>query len=157
MKLKRCYLKRIITTLSLLLLAVLGINGCTKPVAIEFGKVCQKENDNKYISVEGYLRTGVSVLCSSRGGTRTCGLELSDKPDGQAKISVDVEEGTGKSQMEPLPKSYSKENLKVHTHDGSTVGPQDRVRITGTAKTATDAVNSSITVCYLSADKIEKL
>jgi hypothetical protein len=157
MSIKRYHLKRISLTFTLLLLIVLGINGCTKPVAVEFGKVCQKENDDKYISVEGYLRTGASVLCSSRSGTRTCGLELSDKPDGQAKISVDVEEGTGKSQMEPLPKSYSKENLKVHTQDGSAVGPQDRVRITGTAKTATDAVNSSITVCYLTADKIEKL
>ncbi len=141
----------------LLLLAVLGFNGCAKPVAVEFSQVCQKENDDKYISVEGYLRTGVSVLCSSRNGTRTCGLELTDKPDGQAKISVDVEEGTGKSQMEPLPKSYTKESLKVHTEDGSAVGPQDRVRVIGTAKTATDAINSSLTVCYITVSKIEKL
>ena len=150
-------LKPLRGALWLLLPAVFSFGGCAKPVAVEFSKVCQKENDDKYISVEGYLRTGVTVLCSSRNGTRTCGLELTDKPDGQAKISVDVEEGTGKSQMEPLPKSYDKESLKVRTQDGSAVGPQQRVRIIGTAKTATDAINSSLTVCYITVNKIEKL
>lgn len=149
--------KRKACALSLLLAAAFVTGGCAKPVATEFSKVCQKENDSKYISVEGYLRTGASVLCSSRNGTRTCGLELSDKPDGASKISADVEEGTGKSQMEPLPRSYSKENLKVRTEDSSIIGPQDRVRIIGTAKTSTDAVNSSITVCYITVDRIEKL
>jgi hypothetical protein len=130
--------------------------GCTKPVPIAFNQVCQKENDNRYISVEGYLRTGVTVLCSSRGGTRSCGLELSDKPDGSSTISVYVEEGTGRSQMEPLPKSYSNEDLKLRTKDGQPITTQDKVRIIGTAKTTTDAVNSSYTICFIDVTKIEK-
>ncbi|HEY0544210.1 MAG TPA: hypothetical protein VGC91_02345 [Pyrinomonadaceae bacterium] len=142
-------------SLFVLLLCLLALDGCAKPVPVAFNQVCQKENDNKYISVEGYLRTGVTVLCSSRGGTRTCGIELAEKPDGESKINVYVEEGTGKSQMEPLPKSYSDENLKLRTTDGQTVGAQDRVRIIGTAKTATDA-SSSYTVCYIDVNKIEK-
>lgn len=144
----------------LFLLAVLlfltGLTGCTKPVPVAFNNVCRKENDNRYISVEGYLRTGVTVLCSSRGGTRACGLELADKPDGSSAISVYVEEGTGKSQMQPLPKSYSNDDLKLRSKDGQTIGTQDRVRIIGTAKTTTDAVNSSYTICYIDVTKIEK-
>lgn len=142
-------------SLFILLLSLLAFNGCAKPVPVAFSQVCQKESDNKYISVEGYLRTGVTVLCSSRGGTRTCGIELAEKPEGDSKISVYVVEGTGKSQMSPLPTSYSDENLKLRTADGQTVGSKDRVRIIGTAKTTTDA-NSSYTVCYIDVNKIEK-
>jgi hypothetical protein len=145
---------RAVTLFSTLCLS--GISGCTKPVPVEFGQVCQSENDKKYISVEGYLRTGVSVLCSTRNGTRTCGLELTDKPDGENKISVYIEEGTGKSQMEPLPKNYGKDSLKLHTSDGRVAGPQDRVRVIGKSSTATDATNASYTVCYIDVDKIEK-
>ncbi|MBV9210324.1 MAG: hypothetical protein JOZ52_06825 [Acidobacteria bacterium] len=146
--------KRLKYPLTFILL--LCLSGCAKPVPIAFNQVCQKENDNRYISVEGYLRTGVTVHCSSRNGTSACGIELVEKPDGESKISVYVEEGTGNSQMEPLPKSYSDENLKLRTKDGQSVGAKDRVRIIGTAKTATDAINSSYTVCYIDVSKIEK-
>jgi hypothetical protein len=139
-------------------LALIGaLSGCARPTPIAFGQVCQKENDNRYISVEGYLRTGVTVLCSSRSGTRSCGIELGDQPEGGNKISAYVEEGTGKSQMEPLPKSYGAEDLKLKSSDGQPVTPKDKVRIIGTARTATDAVNSSYTVCYIDVSKIEKL
>ena len=138
------------------MLFLTSLMGCTKPVPVAFNQVCQKENDNRYISVEGYLRTGVTVLCSSRNGTRACGLELADKPDGNSSVSVYVEEGAGNSQMQPLPKSYSPDDLKLRAKDGQTIGAQDRVRIVGTAKTTTDAVNSSYTICYIDVTKIEK-
>ncbi len=148
---------RSIITASLFLTCIFALNGCAKPVAVAFDQVCTKENNEQYISVEGYLRTGVTVLCSSHGGKRTCGLELFDKPDGQSKISVDIEEGTGKSQMEALPKNYSSEDLKIRAQDGSMIGTRDRVRIIGTAATDTGAGSSSLTVCYINVAKIEKL
>jgi hypothetical protein len=134
-----------------------SMTGCTKPIPVDFGQVCTAENDNKYISVEGYLRTGASVLCSSHDGTRACGLELTDKPDGGSTINAYVEEGTGNSQMEPLPKGYSDDNLKIRTQDGSLVAPRERVRIMGIAKTATGIINSATnTVCFIDVDSIEK-
>jgi hypothetical protein len=132
------------------------LTGCTKPVPVTFNNVCQNANDNIYVSVEGYLTTGTSVFCSSSDGTRTCGLELVDSPAGTNKISVYLEEGTGKSQMEALPKSYSKENLKVRDSDGQVVGPQDRVRVIGIAASASDVVNSSYSVCYINVEVIER-
>lgn len=142
--------------LFVLMLCSFGLVSCTKPVPVAFNKACQKENDNIYVSLEGYLNTGTSVLCSSRDGTRTCGLELMDSPDGTNKISVYLEEGTGKSQMEPLPKSYSKGNLKVRDHDGQVLGAKDRVRVIGIAKSTNDVVNSSYSVCYINVQKIER-
>jgi hypothetical protein len=157
MKPAKHFSKRPIFTASLFLACAFALSGCAKPVAVAFDQVCTKENNDKYISVEGYLKTGVTVLCSSHGGTRTCGLELLDKPDGQSKISVDIEEGTGKSQMEALPKNYGSDDLKIRAQDGSMVSTRDRVRIIGTASTDTGAGNSSLTVCFVKVAKIEKL
>lgn len=134
----------------------LGLLSCTKPIPVAFNNACQKENNNVYISVEGYLSTGTSVLCSSRDGTRTCGLELADSPNGTNKISIYLEEGTGKNQMEPLPKSYSKENLKIRDRDGQVHSAQDRVRVIGIAKSGNDVVNSSYAVCYINVQEIER-
>lgn len=135
---------------------VFGLVSCSKPTPVEFKNICQKENDYAYVSVEGYLRTGSNVLCSSRDGTRACGLELLERLDGGNKISVYVEEGTGKSQMDPLPKSYGKENLKIRTGNGQVLGPEERVRIIGTARIGTDVANSSYSICYVDVVKIER-
>jgi hypothetical protein len=146
-----------ILTASLFMAFAFALTGCAKPLAVAFDQVCTTENNEKYISVEGYLKTGVTVLCSSHGGTRTCGLELFDKPDGQSKISVDIQEGTGKSQMEALPKNYSSDDLKIRAQDGSAITARDRVRIIGTAATDTGAGSSSLNVCYINVAKVEKL
>lgn len=130
--------------------------GCSKPTPVELNKVCQKENDDAYVAVEGYLRIGASVLCSSREGTRSCGLELLERADGGGKISVFVEEGTGNNQMEPLPNGYITENLKIRARDGQILGPQDRVRIIGIAKNGGEIVDSSYSICYVNVEKIEK-
>ncbi len=140
----------------LILLCGVGFAGCAKPTPLEFGSVCQKDNDQKYVSVEGYLGAGVTVLCSTHGSVRACGLELYDKPGSTSKISAYIEEGTGDNEMEPPTRNYTKDSLKIRTDGGQLVTPQDKVRITGTAKTATDA-NGSYSVCFIDVKKIEKL
>lgn len=137
-------------------LVLFGLNSCAKPVPVQVNSACQREHNNLYVSIEGYLSTGASVLCSSADGTRACGLELSDTPGGTARINVYVEEGTGKSQMEPLPKLYSKESLKVRADNGHVLGSKDRVRIIGIAKNGTEVANSSATICYVDVEKIEQ-
>jgi hypothetical protein len=144
------------TPLIVLLLCSIGLVSCTKPVPIAFTNACQKENDNLYISVEGYLSTGTSLLCSSRDGTRACGLELLDSLDGKNKISVYLEEGTGNSQMEALPKNYSNENLKVHDINGQVLGAKDRLRVIGIAKNGNVGADSTFSVCYINVEKIER-
>lgn len=139
-----------------LLLCLFGIVSCAKPVPVAFSNACQKENDNIYVSVEGYLSTGTSLFCSSQDGTRTCGLELLDSPDGTNKISVYVEEGIGNSQMEALPKNYSKENLKVRDINGQVVGAKDRIRVVGIARNGNDGADSSFSVCYINVEEIER-
>jgi hypothetical protein len=143
--------------ISLLVLScAVGFAGCAKPTPVEFGSLCQKDNDQKYISVEGYLGAGITVLCSTHGSVRACGLELYDKPGSTSKISAYIEEGTGDNEMEPPARNYTKDSLKIRTNDGQLVTPQDKVRITGTAKTATDA-NGSHSVCFVNVNKIQKL
>lgn len=147
--------KKFFTTF-LLIFCTSCLAGCAKPVLVDISNACQNGNDNKYIAVEGYLRTGTTVLCSSREGTRSCGLELTDKPDGESKLNVYVEVGTGKSQMDQLPKNYGKDDLRIRDKDGRTFGALDRVRILGVAKNGDAVVNNSYTVCYMNVQKIER-
>lgn len=156
MKRKRQIANNTNYALFVLMLCSFELISCTKPVPVAFDNACQKEYDNIYVSIEGFLSTGTSVLCSSRDGTRTCGLNLVDSPDGTNKISVYLEEGTGKSQMEPLPKNYGKENLKIRDSDGQVLGARDRVRVTGIAKNTNDVVGSSYVVCYINVQEIER-
>jgi len=156
MKPKNYMSARAMLALIILPLWSLGFVGCAKPVPVTFDNLCKKENNNLSISIEGYLTTGTSVLCSSRDGKRTCGLELLDTPDGTNKVNAYVEEGTGKSQMEPLPKSYSKDDLRLHDNEGKVFGPQDRVRVIGIAKSDGDGANASYVICYVNVVKIER-
>jgi hypothetical protein len=81
---------------------------------------------------------------------------LTDKPDSESKLNVYVEVGTGKSQMDQLPKNYGKDDLRVRDKDGRMFGAQDRVRILGVAKNGDAVVNNSYTVCYMNVQKIER-
>jgi hypothetical protein len=93
-------------------------------------------------------------LCSNTGGGPvTCGLSLFDPQGGDRKISTYVEQGTGANEIEQLPRGYKKEDLKVHADDGSLIGPDDRLRVTGRVSYAE---GSGTTVCFINASKIEK-
>lgn len=134
----------------------IALVGCSKPVPVAFENLCQKSNDSLYISVEGYLSAGTSVLCSSQDGKRTCGLELTNSPGGTNKISVYVDEGTGKSQMEPVTKSYNKDNLIVRDNKGKIISAKDRIRVIGIAKSENDSINDSYAVCFIYVEAIER-
>jgi hypothetical protein len=140
----------------LLLLCTSYLTSCGKPVFVDISNACKNGNNNQYIAVEGYLRTGTTVLCSSREGTRSCGLELTDKPDGDSKLDVYVEVGTGKSQMDQLPKNYGKNDLRIRDKDGRALSAQDRVRVLGVAKHGDAVVNNSYAICYVNVQKIER-
>jgi hypothetical protein len=58
--------------------------------------------------------------------------------------------------MEPLPKLYSKESLKVRTDNGHVLGTKDRVRVIGIAKNGSGVDNSSTTICFINVEKIEQ-
>ena len=122
----------------------------------EFAQVCNTANDKKMIETQGFLTTGVSVLCSSRGGTETCGLSLKQNPSDEKGISADVETGSGANTMDKLGSGYKKEDLKIRDKAGNAVTPNDKVKVTGEIMAVPNSLNPQETVCVIKVKKIEK-
>lgn len=84
-----------------------------------------KANDQKQISLEGYVRLPAAALVSD-----TMLLELHEKPEGKDRYAdFSTRIGSGKNQVEKPPKDYTDKDLKLHANDGSLVGPKDKVRV----------------------------
>lgn len=145
-------MRRFARAATLLSLAALALSACSEKPAepLAFAEVCAAGTDKKTVVTEGYLRPGVTMMCSNTGGGPvTCGLSLFDPQGGDRKISAYVEQGTGKSEIEKPPSGYKKEDLKLRAEDGSLVGPDDRLRVTG-------RVTNGNNVCFLNVSKVEK-
>ena len=145
-------MKRSACAATLLTLAALALAACSAEPAepVAFAEVCAAGTDKKTVVTEGYLRPGVSIMCSNTGGGPvTCGLSLFDPQGGERKISAYVEQGTGASEVEKPASGYKQGDLKLRADDGSLVGPQDRLRVTG-------RVTNGNNVCFLNVSKIEK-
>ena len=107
---------------------MLGCSSAPPPATpMTFATWNTKENDQKQISLEGYVRLPAAALVSD-----TMLLELHEKPEGKSSsVDFSTRIGSGKNQVEKPPKDYSDKDLKLHANDGSLVGPQDKVRISG--------------------------
>ena len=119
---------------------------------IAFPTTCKAEDDHKYYAITGYLTDGGSVFCSNIGGGRMdCSLDLTEKPDGGAKIGAEIEQGSGANEIEEFGSSYKKEDLKIHDNSGGLVKIGDKVKLTGDYNAVPDGSR-----CFLEVDKIEK-
>ena len=145
-------MKRFTCAATLLTFTALALAACSQQPAepVAFAEVCAAGTDKKTVVTEGYLRPGVTIMCSNTGGGPvTCGLSLFDPQGGESKMSAYVEEGTGANEVEKPASGYKKGDLKLRADDGSLVGPQDRLRVTG-------RVTNGNNVCFLNVSKIEK-
>ncbi|HSK95178.1 MAG TPA: hypothetical protein VK891_01050 [Euzebyales bacterium] len=114
------------------------------PAKVSYRNVCEPANDGRVITTTGYLGLGV---VARRDGDLTTGepywhVELARKPGGNGDVSVFLYEGDEPNQMAPVPEQYRPDDLKVKATNGRTVGPDDRVRVTGEASVADG-------VCYI--------
>lgn len=99
-------------------------------VHFKFSDVCQKDNKDKVVSVDGYFGTNdLMVSCSGEGARKRCTLNLLPKPGSREGHSASVSVGGGPNQMDELPERYAAEDLHLRTGDGKTIGPRDRVRV----------------------------
>jgi len=127
--------------------------GCKKEaVAIDASKICAVENEKKYVVTSGFLDDRGSTFCSNIGGGRMeCGLDVVGAPGGSKIFGAEVEEGSGADEIEKLPSSYKKEDIKIHDNSGALINMNDKVTLTGQMSIAPDG-----SVCFMEVDKIEK-
>ena len=115
----------VLATLACLLV---GCSSAPPPATpMTFANFNAQANNDKQISLEGYLRLPVSALVSD-----TMLIDLYETPDGKGKpVPVSMNIGSGANSVEKPPKDYTEKDLKVHANDGSLVEPQQKVRVSG--------------------------
>ena len=92
-----------------------------------FAEVCDKGNDGKRVSLEGYLRLPEEV-------NRKIGpvLRLYPTTDYSGKpIGVSTEIGSQPNQIGFIPKEYTDKDLKVNVANGQTAGFGTKVKVSG--------------------------
>jgi hypothetical protein len=140
------------------LLGLLALAACAPPEPgepVAAGELCRAENEGRRVALEGHIDAGASIFCSNIGGGPVmCGLELKETPGVEDHVRLDVRQGGGGSEIEELPESWTREDLRIHAEDGSLVALADRVRVSGEANVM-EAGESS--VCYVSVDLIERV
>jgi hypothetical protein len=129
------------------------ISGCNKTgTPVEYSKACSSENDNKYIEVSGFLNARSGTFCSNiGGGSVKCGFDFLEKPGDTKTMGADITMGTGANNVEELPKSYKREDIKIHDNNGNVIDFNDKVKLTGKIMVIPGADRCLITVA-----KIEK-
>jgi len=94
-----------------------------------FDHVCDKANEGKRLSLEGYL--GFPEEFKERDSDVV--LRLRNDPKATENIvGVVTNFGAEKNQVDKPGKSFSDADLKVHTTDGKVVGYTDKVKVSGT-------------------------
>lgn len=144
-------------TLALMFGFSMFMSGCgVSGEPVEFSRACDQANDGKYLQVSGVLSARSSVYCSNRGGRMECGLDLLEPAGGPNRISADIEVGSGANTMDEVPKSYTKDALKIRDNAGNTVAlGTDTVKATGKMLIAPAAPGGQ-GVCLMQVYKIER-
>lgn len=134
-------------------LSLVLVSGCAvtgEPV--DFSKACDQANDGRYLQLSGVLSARSSVYCSNRGGRMECGLDLLETTGSQNRISADIEVGSGANTMDEVPKSYTKNALKIRDNAGNPIAlDTEPAKFTGKMLIAPGSPG----VCLMQVYKIE--
>ena len=142
-------MRQLLTLAAFAACAVLLASCGDSPEPIAYDQVC-KQADGKVVQTEGYFAADRSVFCSNIGSNDVrCGLGFVAAPGQKAGFTADVAEGTGRNQVEPIPRDFAPEAIVFHAADGGEVHVGDKVIITGKLSVAPN-------VCLIRVDTITK-
>ena len=159
--------------LFLLLLSAFFVS-CTKnnissAPLIEYGEVCSDANNEKEVSVQGFLQVAEKVPCMKMlYPKRDCAFKFLDKvnvvgkeilvylPEGAEKNHAETPE-TGKSNLKPT-SVFTRNEVKFRLDDGNLITPQADIAtpVTVTGKVNLTDGNGSEKICSIRTTKIEK-
>jgi hypothetical protein len=147
MKTTKKYLVRI---LALIFISMISLAACQSPVAatVPFDQACQVENDQQWISTDGYFSLKTTVYCSSNSGDLRCGLVFNSYPDGNQEFTANLREGNRKNMMRHLESGYLEADLQIKTNSGEMIGVGQHLTLTGKMDITQDT-------CTMNVDKIE--
>lgn len=106
----------------LIVLAVLGaalLAACGSPddaVEVSFEDACAE--DDRWVTVEGYLGAGAQTSCESIGDSEECHMLLVNPDDASDTVTATIEVGDGSNQMDPIPDNYTADDLVFRDNAG---------------------------------------
>jgi hypothetical protein len=144
--------------LAIVMLALAGCGDSTPTV--EFAKACAKELDGKTIATTGFLHSPFVTLCRSatrRGGTTTtCSFDLRDKPDGEVRLSLNIEVGSGGNRVDEAKLKAKQGAAAIAASDAKFLADKVQVRVTGALHAVPNSLKPEETICWLDVEKIER-
>jgi len=144
-----------------LLLTVFALAACgDSATTVEFAKLCVKELDGKTVATTGYLHAPFLTLCRAttrRGGTTTtCSYDLRDKPDGEVRVSLNIEVGSGANRVDDARLKAKQGAAAIASSDAKFLADKAQVRVTGALHAVPNSLKPEETICWLDVEKIER-
>ncbi len=119
------------------------------PVELDFSKVLDKSNDNKRVSIEGYV-TMPGTSYQTGNNAQLSFIERPNEISAPFNFILSMNVGDGKNTMKSLPDKYKPEDIVVTGKNGEKIGVGDRVKITGKLSVSSD-------YCSIDCQEIEKV
>ena len=144
-----------------LLLIALVLAACGESATtVEFAEVCKTENDGKTLATTGYLHAPFATLCRStqlRNSTATtCSFDLRDKPDGEIRLSLNIEVGAGENRVDQARFQAKQGAAAVIDSSRKFLTDKAQVRVTGTLHAVPNSLKPEETICWLDVEKIQR-
>ncbi|MGH7002898.1 MAG: hypothetical protein ACREIP_03010 [Alphaproteobacteria bacterium] len=144
-----------------ILLLIVSLAGCSDSVpTLAFSEVCKKENDGKAVATDGYLRAPFAALCRSTKrrnvSTTACSFDLRDQPEGEARLSLNIESGEGANRVDKTRHAAKQGAAAIADKDGKFLAEKARVRVTGAVHAVPNSLKPEETLCWMDVDKIER-
>ena len=140
---------------------LLAVAGCSESATtVEFAKACAKELDGKMIATTGVLHAPFANLCRAatikNASTTTCSFDLRDKPEGEVRLSLNIEVGSGESRVDKARLEAKQGAAAVRDSEGKFLADKAKVRVVGALHALPNSLRSDETICWLDVEKIER-
>ncbi len=143
-----------------LVVASLALAGCGDSTpTVEFAKACVPDLDGKTIATTGTLHAPFAALCRTmRAGApkTTCSFDLRDKPDGDVRLSLNIEMGTGANRVDEAKLKAKQGAAAIAAADGKFLADKAQVRVAGVLHAVANSLRTGETICWLDVAKIER-
>ena len=86
----------------------------------------------------------------------TCSFDLRDKPEGEARLSLNVEAGSGPNRVDDAKLAAKQGAAAIAASDGKFLAERAHIRVTGVLRTVPNSLKPEETICWIDVAKIER-
>lgn len=133
---------------------------CSDTPVTAFANACQRENDAKALRTDGVLVAPFAALCRTsrrrNAAVTTCSFDLRDPAGGDARISLNIAVGDGKSEIDKARLDARQGAAAIRDADGRYLADRVKIRVSGTLRAVQNTLKPDETVCWIDVDQINR-